>query len=317
MYLTELFSDHPPDRTKRTFTLIAKSLNVLANTTKFGTKEPWMEPMNKFLASSANEFKSFIDEICSVSSSQIASAKLEPQYAAPNQIRSRLPALSREGLPSLPFLLDHARLLAQLVDLWIAHAPENISDATTDEAVHAFHSTCVTLSRKSKDCLKAAEQAERPDEKSEPSWQKLLADQHKNASSSPLFEEQLIRSHPDTEITALPQTTDSVAEMVNHKHAEMSPVFGEGDTTPSSSASVAWDRRIPFPHRTAEARAMTDSTNSSSDAIDVIEEPRPRPLPSSRDGSSKNRLFELMSSSSRRRGKAGDRAYMDDDGNEI
>ena len=70
-----------------------------------------MEPMNKFVAASTNQFRSFVDSICSVSSSQIASAKLEPQYAAPNQIRGRLPALSREGLPSLPFLLDKAKLL--------------------------------------------------------------------------------------------------------------------------------------------------------------------------------------------------------------
>ncbi|KIY03243.1 uncharacterized protein Z520_01710 [Fonsecaea multimorphosa CBS 102226] len=309
-----LIQDYPPDRTKRTFTLIAKSLNVLANLARFGTKEPWMEPMNKFLAASTNQFRAFIDEICAVSSSQIASAKLEPQYAAPNQIRGRLSALSREGLPSLPYLLDHAKLMAQLIDLWVTHAPENISDATDDEAVQAFHAVCVRLSQRSKECFKAAEQAERPDEKSEHTWQRLLSDQQNSISPSRTFEESLLRSHRDTEITALPQTTDTVAE-VEYRNAELSPVVGEGDTTPSSSAS-AWERRIPYPHRATEARTMTDSTNSSTDAVDMVEDAR-RPMSSSRDGPTKSRLFELMSSSSRRRGKAGDRAYVDDDGHEV
>ncbi|KIX00706.1 uncharacterized protein Z518_09771 [Rhinocladiella mackenziei CBS 650.93] len=311
-----LIRDHPPDRTKRTFTLIAKSLNVLANTARFGTKEPWMARMNSFLAASTHEFKGFIDEICAVSASQTASASLEPQFAAANQIRNRLPPLSREGLPSLPFLLDHAKLLAQLVDLWVAHAPENISEATDDEVIHAFHSLCVNLGRKSRECFKAAEQAERPDENSESTWERLLTDQQKNLSPSNPLEGQPMRSHADTEITALPQTADSMVDM-DYKNAEISPIIGEGDTTPSSSASAAWDRRIPFPHRATEARALTDSTNSSTASVDMIEEARSRALPSSRDGPSKNRLFDLMSSSSRKKAKAGDRNYMNDDGNEI
>lgn len=294
----------PPDRTKRTFTLIAKSLNVLANTAKFGTKEPWMEPMNKFLAASSNEFRSFVDEICAVSSSQMTSANLEPQFAAPNQIRSRLPALSREGLPCLPYLLDHAKLMAQLVDLWIDRAPEKV-EMIEDDSIRAFHTLCVKLGQKSKDCLRAAEQAERPDEQqAEPTWQKVLNDQQKAGRNNQL-EDQMIRARMENEITALPQTAEALAE-ADYKNVELSPVAGEGDTTPSSSASVAWDRRIPFPHRGTEARALTNSTNSSTASLEAIDEVRPRALPSSRDGPSKNRLFDLMSSSSRRKGKGGD-----------
>jgi hypothetical protein len=264
-----------------------------------------MEPMNKFLASSTNQFRTFIDEICAVSSSQIASAKLEPQYAAPNQIRSRLPALSREGLPSLPFLLDHAKILAQIVDLWVAHAPEKISDASDDEAVQAFHAECLRLSRKSKDCLKAAEQAERPDERSEHTWQRLVTDQQKAATPNTGFDEPLVRPHRNSGITALPQTAENLAEAAQ-RNIEMSPTVGEGDTTPSSSQSQ-WDRRIPFPHRAPES-------NSSTEALDMIEEPR-RTQPSSRDGPSK--LFSLMSSSSRRKVKAGERGHVDDDGHDT
>lgn len=316
LHLLTTCPDNPPDRAKRTFTLIAKSLNVLANKARFGTKEPWMEPMNKFLAASTNEYKSFIDEICAVDSTQIASANLEPQFTAPNQIRNRLPAVSREGLPSLPFLLDHAKLLAQLVDLWIAHAPENISEAAEDETLHAFHAVCVRLSHKSSECLRGAEPAERPDEKSEATWQQMLRDQQRTISPNAFDAQQRMKPHADNEITALPQTGRSMVDSGNGT-VETQASTGEADSTPPSSASIAWDRRIPFPHRATDTRALTDSTNSSTVSLEMIEEVRSRPSPNSRDGTSKGRLFDLISSSSRRKGKPGDRHYVDDDANEV
>jgi hypothetical protein len=199
--------------------------------------------------------------------------------------------------------LDHAKLMAQLVDLWIDRAPENV-EMIEDESIRAFHTLCVKLGQRSKDCLKAAEQAERPDETAEPTWQRVLSDQQKIGRNNQL-EDQMMRARMENEITALPQTADALADS-EYKNAELSPIPGEGDTTPSSSASVAWDRRIPFPHRGTEARALTNSTNSSTASLEVIEEARPRPLPNSRDGPSKNRIFDLMSSSSRRKEKGRD-----------
>ena len=279
---------------------------------KFGTKEPWMAPMNKFLSTSSLDFKAFIDEICAVSSSQMVATQLEPQFAAPNQIRSRLPPLSREGLPSLPFLLDRAKLLAQLVDFWVSHAPENTSEIVTDETMVAFHTTCVKLSQKNRACLKAAEQVERPADQADSTWQRGLGEQPRKMVNSP-FEDSLVRPSADNEITALPQTMDTLAEIA-YKASEASPVVGEGDTTPSSSASAAWDRKIPFPQRGPETRAMTNSTNSSTLSLDAAEDARARPLPSSRDGPSKIRLFDLMGSSGRRKGKGGERNHAEDDG---
>lgn len=274
-----------------------------------------MEPMNKFLIASATEFRNFLDEICAVDASQMASMTLEPQFAAPKQIKSRLPPLSREGLPSLPYLLDYPRLLAQLADLWVSHIPENINEAGDDDPIRLFHTLCLSLSAKSKECLKAAEQAERPSERSQPAWERLLNDQQeKSSSSSNIFGEPIIKPRRSAEITALPQTADTAANF-EYKNAEVSPNVGEGDTTPSSSASIAWDRRIPFPQRATDARAMTNSTNSSTASVDFTEESRARVLPGSRDGPSKNRLFELMSSSSRKKAKASDRPY--DEAHEI
>ncbi|KFY41869.1 hypothetical protein V494_02738, partial [Pseudogymnoascus sp. VKM F-4513 (FW-928)] len=61
-----LLRDHPHPRAQRTLTLIAKSLQVLANLSTFGQKEAWMEPMNRFLAANRQTVKAFIDNICSI-----------------------------------------------------------------------------------------------------------------------------------------------------------------------------------------------------------------------------------------------------------
>jgi len=193
--------------------------------------------------------------------------------------------------------------MAQLVDLWVSRAPENV-EIIEDESIREFHTLCAKLAKRSKDCFKEAEQAERPDETAEHTWERVVNDQQKIGRNNQL-EDQMMRAQMENEITALPQTADSLTDL-EYKNAELSPIAGEGDTTPSSSASVAWDRRIPFPHRGTDARALTNSTNSSTASLEVIDEVRPRTLPSSRDGPSKSRLFDLMSSSSRRKGKGGE-----------
>ena len=275
---------------------------------KFGTKETWMEPMNKFLSASAPEFKDFIEDICSISSSQHSSASLEPQYAAPTQIRSRLPVASREGLPSLPYLLDHTKQLADLADLWAANVPENLPENEADSPLAEFHSICRDLQDRSKERLLGAELAEKPDTKLESKWHQILSEQQKRRN---VFDEQFTASSNDPELTALPQPVDP-------GHAEhQGEGLAEGDTTPSSAASaVAWDRRIPQSHKqSGYSRALTNSTNSSTASFDMHEE-RARALPGSRDGPTKNRLFDLMSSSGRRKGKDRD-GPPHDEGNEI
>ena len=300
--------DHPPDRTKRSLTLIAKSLITLANVAKFGTKETWMEPMNKFLGTATPEFRDFVDEICSISTAQISTASIEPQYGAPNQIKGRLPPASREGLPSLPFLLDPTKLLADLVSLWSSHAPKTISDAGNDTAVYTFDALCRNLHQGSKDCLSSAEQAEKPDAKMELKWHQALREQQKAKN---VFDQQFPASTgADPDLTALPQPADP-------PYAERHHEIGESDTTPSSAASAGgWDRRVPFA-RTTDSRALTSSTNSSTASLEVLEEPR-RPHQGTREGKKNARLFDLIGSSGRRKGKGDrDRSHALDDGNDI
>ncbi|KAI9671885.1 MAG: hypothetical protein M1817_003430 [Caeruleum heppii] len=158
--VTDVHVDQPSPRTQRTLTLVAKSLQGLANMTKFGVKESWMEPMNHFLSSRRQEFKDFVDSIC-VLGPDPTPITVPPAYATPITILARLPPTSREGFPSLPHLIDAPRELAGLVNLWM----EKVATVEAKQGLHgdllAFHRICVALSRRSSDCLAKAEQTAR------------------------------------------------------------------------------------------------------------------------------------------------------------
>jgi DNA replication protein DnaD len=55
-------SDHPDPNTARTLTLIAKTLQTLANLTDFGAKEPHMAEMNNFINKTVDSMKALIDK---------------------------------------------------------------------------------------------------------------------------------------------------------------------------------------------------------------------------------------------------------------
>ncbi|KAH0542338.1 hypothetical protein FGG08_003275 [Glutinoglossum americanum] len=172
--LFRLLRDHPQPKAQRTLTLIAKSLQGLANMSSFGAKESWMEPMNRFLTAHRQRFKGFIDTICSVSPEYDPSSAIPPSYATPRTILARLPPTSREGFPSLPYLIDHARTFAELVTLWLDY-PARISDQRDiDGDILRFHELCVALQRRTKECLAKAEQAERPSSRYSFKWEELL-----------------------------------------------------------------------------------------------------------------------------------------------
>lgn len=129
----------------------------------FGSKEHWMEPMNTFLTSHRQQFKDFLDNICSVPSSTTNATPMPPSYSTPLAILQRLPPTSREGFPSLPYLIDHARNFAALVILWLdgtTNTADGISVADGD--LLKFHEISVSLDQRTRDCLSRAERAERP-----------------------------------------------------------------------------------------------------------------------------------------------------------
>lgn len=206
-------SDHSLDdikpRARRTFTLIAKSLQTMANMASFGTKEPWMEPMNVFLVQHREGFKTFIDDVCYVpepisnsaypnSSSTptyppgVVSAEQHLSYTTPMTIMHRLPPSSQEGFPSLPYLIDQARSFADLIHLWLdavaalsspgdvatlpgkSHADILRAITATEGDLKEFHRLCEELNTRTQECLNRAERAERPDSPHSFQWEDVI-----------------------------------------------------------------------------------------------------------------------------------------------
>ncbi|KAF9166003.1 hypothetical protein BGX20_000378, partial [Mortierella sp. AD010] len=71
--LFHIVKDHPEPNAHRTLTLIAKSLQGLANIVTFGTKEGWMTHMNEFITENMESLKNFIDQICTEDTSSPSS----------------------------------------------------------------------------------------------------------------------------------------------------------------------------------------------------------------------------------------------------
>ena len=170
-----LLRDDPRPNARRTFTLIAKAIQTLANMGTFGAKEQWMEPMNAFLGSHRQDFKTFLDNICSISSTTVPATPIPPSYSTPLQILQRLPPTSREGFPSLPYLIDHARNFAGLVNLWLDHCdPRADSIQEGDGDLLPFHQLCLRLRQRTEDCLARAERAERPSSVLSTRWDEMV-----------------------------------------------------------------------------------------------------------------------------------------------
>lgn len=169
-----LLRDHPRPKAQRALTLVAKSLQALANLSTFGAKEAWMEPMNRFLSSNRQDVKDYIDNICSIPADRPATFALPAAYSTPITILARLPPTSREGFPSLPYLIDHARNFATLVKLWLEATSRYDAPPDTDTVILAFNEVCVNLQRKTSECLLKAEQADRTTDQSSLQYEDLV-----------------------------------------------------------------------------------------------------------------------------------------------
>ncbi|WPJ67113.1 hypothetical protein SMAC4_06277 [Sordaria macrospora] len=155
-----LLRDHPKPRAQRTLTLIAKSIQALANLTNLNRdtkKEAWMEPMTEFLHRQRQPFKDFADAVCAIPAEKTSTAVPAP-YSTPLTILGRLSPLAREGFPSLPYLVDHARNFAALVKLWAKIHPESDWDASNCEGdLLQFHRLCTTLHQRATHCFSQME----------------------------------------------------------------------------------------------------------------------------------------------------------------
>ncbi|KAK3814447.1 MAG: Rho GTPase activation protein, partial [Benniella sp.] len=83
--LFHIVREHPEARAHRTLTLIAKSLQGLANLVMFGIKESWMVPMNEFIDENTKSLKDFIDQICTVSHASAVSSRSNSVHSLSSQ----------------------------------------------------------------------------------------------------------------------------------------------------------------------------------------------------------------------------------------
>lgn len=208
-----LLRDHPQPKAQRTLTLIAKSLQALANLSNFGQKEEWMEPMNRFLSGNRQEVKDFIDNVCSISAER-NNFSLPASYSTPITILARLPPTSREGFPSLPYLIDHARNFAALVKLWLDATSNYVASQPMEGDLLKFHELCVGLQRRTDDCLAKAEQNEHNVDQLSLQWEDIVeglesSTIHDVTSPNPNpVSEPESPSHPVLNIHSLPAWTE-------------------------------------------------------------------------------------------------------------
>ena len=154
----------------------------------FGNKEPWMDPMNSFIADHRNQFKRFVDDICNVPVDELDQSS--PSYVTPLSVFHRLHVDSREGFPSLPYLIDRTRDLAGLVNLWLdnVNAPANgeASDTPTlgppSGDLARFHSLCLGLRQRTQTCTSRADTTEKIPSALSHKWVKVAEQMEVNPS---------------------------------------------------------------------------------------------------------------------------------------
>ncbi|GAA96793.1 hypothetical protein E5Q_03465 [Mixia osmundae IAM 14324] len=108
----------PGLKAQRTLTLLAKTLQGLANMSQFGQKEPWMSVMNPFLDSSAWTYSDYITNIAGLAPDyQPEWTSKECQlYRTPRDLQARLSGLAAESIPSLPHLIDPPKEFAYIAN---------------------------------------------------------------------------------------------------------------------------------------------------------------------------------------------------------
>lgn len=152
-----LLRDHPQPRAQRTLTLIAKVLQKMSNMSTFGKREEWMEPMNRFLTTQRPVFRDYIDQVCGIPAESGSVKSVPAAYSTPITILGRLGSAAKEGFPSLPYLIDHARSFASLVRIWVDSRPEDVKKGQADGELLIFNELCTGLQKRADACLAQVE----------------------------------------------------------------------------------------------------------------------------------------------------------------
>ena len=131
-----------------------------------------MEPMNRFLTSNRQSVKDYIDSVCAIPAESKTFA-LPASYSTPITILGRLPPTSREGFPSLPYLIDHARNFSALVKLWLSSTEDHGVPQNLEGDLIEFNNLCISLQRRTNDCLHKAE-SDKPIDNLASQWQEIV-----------------------------------------------------------------------------------------------------------------------------------------------
>jgi hypothetical protein len=270
--------------------------------------------MNKFLQASRPDFKAFVDKICSVPSERPNQA-VSASYATPIQILGRLPPTSREGFPSLPFLIDSAKSFAILISLWLRKRPNNIdAKFEKDHALRRFHELCNEIQNRTDDCLNSAESAERPTGSLEAEWERLLEEReiytpfHEELASRPLSPADARASEVFRTYPAAKRQSNSLAfRPLSPSSLPQANSERELDALLSSASTAGDHNRTGYSRaRPLETReSASSSKNSSTLSLEPTESSRVRSNTGGREGASKSRFKEFVSGSARRRMREG------------
>jgi len=231
--------------------------------TTFGNKEPWMEPMNMFLTCHRSDFKDYVDEICSISSERRTST-IPPSYATPITILGRLPGTSREGFPSLPYLIDQARECAGLIDIWLDARKEIDPSNPMSDEMRKFDELSEQSRAKSKQCLVRAEQAERPSGNLEPKWEEMVEQLERKARFRTMNATWSSPTPPVEDARTENSSTSSLADSYFHVNApnRTSPGVSRLFIAPSPNSSKSLENSDPV-NEDSEPETETPPGSSS------------------------------------------------------
>lgn len=299
--------------------------------------------MNKFLISNRSDFRQYVDAICNIPADRPA-PMVSPSYATPIQILGRLPPTSREGFPSLPFLIDHARSFASLTNLWLEASKEKLAEIEeVDPVVHKFNEIAQGLHERTKECMGRAEQAERPSGSLEIKWEELVDSMERSAT---FYDESSSKpTTPSTETAIAAGSSTSVTTASHHRNSigyfSPRPTLARRSTdlgpdpeldTPPSSSSANWDQnRVAFSvpkwsgggggngtgagaggyAADAHTRDSTGSSkNSSTYSLEYTDtSSKGRRSSMTRETASKYRFFDFVPAPSRRKTKERDQTH--------
>ena len=239
--------------------------------------------MNVFLTSHRQQFKAFVDEICDISSDRATSA-IPPSYATPITILGRLPGTSREGFPSLPYLIDQARECASLVDVWLDAKHESDDYSEWSNELKRFDKLCERSREKARNCVGRAQLAERRNGTHEPKWEELAEQMQKKSRARETNGNDSPHMSPMEGHSNVNSSTSSLAESYFHRSIGLRHGSQAARSSPGAShlATSAVSPQSPLSPDEATSEEMdSESSNtppgSSSGAWDPGHSPSTNP----------------------------------------